>query len=112
LFEDAGITIHFLGLFLLAAVAQVITHNIKRVIGDKYSGIIAIAVGLIVAFVSKAGILNKIGFEVRWVWADQILTGLFIAGGSNVIFEALYKTGLARKPINCVDKSSRDNRKN
>ncbi len=81
---------------LLAEIVFIITQNLKA-ITDKHTGIVALIVGAATAVIAQADLLAFLGFRVRSDLAGQILTGLAIAGGAGILFEAFKKWGLLKQ---------------
>lgn len=68
----------------LAIVVQLTTEAVARLYprGTVY---VAAVIGIIVATLTRTGILAALGAQVLWPVVDQILTGLLLAGGASAV---------------------------
>lgn len=56
----------------------------------KYTAIVvSVAAGEFVAYETGVGVLASVGIEVKHAWADLLITGLMLAGGSNVVNQVI-----------------------
>jgi len=50
---------------------------------------ISLGLGVLLAYETDAGVLQALGVQVKDFWVDTILTGLVLAGGSDLIYELI-----------------------
>lgn len=84
-------------LFILAGIAEILVEAVKDWLGKfkfltkqikTYIALaVSIAVGVIYAVQTGTSILILLGFTVKWPVVDIIMTGLFVAAGSKVIYK-------------------------
>lgn len=81
-------------LIALALVVQVATEAVARLF-PRHTVYVATAMGLLVAFLTRTGLLASLGVPVAHPAADWLLTGLVLAGGAGVLNSL--KAGLGRR---------------
>jgi len=76
--------------FILAMFIQLLTGRFKAFITDRYTGLIALAIGIVLCVIYKAGILDMLGLKAQiqyGEYADYVLTGVAISGGASGLTE-------------------------
>jgi len=76
--------------FILALFIQLLTGRFKVFISDRYTGLVALVIGVVLCVVYKAGILNMLGLEVQiqyGEYVDYVLTGVAVSGGAGGLTE-------------------------
>jgi hypothetical protein len=81
--------------FILAVVCEVLTDIVKgwlqqikpltKEVKRYVSIVIAIAIGIIYALQTGTSLLVLLGFPVMWMKVDIVMSGLFLAFGSNAV---------------------------
>lgn len=76
--------------FLLAMFIQLLVGRFKTFITGKYTGLVALVVGVILCVIYRAGILAMLGMEAQvqyGEYADYVLTGVAVSGGASGLTE-------------------------
>lgn len=77
-------------LVILAVLVEITTNIIKTAIPQiKGTGskIIAMLLGITLAYSTGLGILSQLNIPIRYVWVDHLLTGIIISRGSNALHD-------------------------
>jgi len=103
----------------LSYVVQVLVDLIKGWINDlvaalyrkplpenfhKYTAIIvSILLGELLAFQTGTGLMSMFGITVKHQWVDVMVTGLMLAGGSNIVNQAIEFLRQVRKKLTSTE---------
>lgn len=77
-------------LIILAILVEITTNIIKGAIPQVKgpgSQIIALFIGITLAYATGLGILGQMNIPVRFGWVDNLLTGIIISRGSNAFHD-------------------------
>ncbi|WP_366923528.1 hypothetical protein MFMK1_000425 [Metallumcola ferriviriculae] len=78
-------------LIFMALVVEFLTTVFKKLVSDRYSQLVSMAIGMFLCTIYQVGIFAAMELETPYPIVDYILSGIIVSRGSNALYELLGK---------------------
>ncbi|MBO8168654.1 MAG: hypothetical protein H0Z35_05630 [Thermoanaerobacteraceae bacterium] len=82
------------GLIFLALVVEFLTTVFKRLVSDRNSQLVSMAIGILLCITYRLGIFAAVGLETPYPIIDYVLSGIIVSRGSNAIYDLIGRKGV------------------
>jgi len=78
-------------LIFMALVVEFLTSVFKKLVTDRYSQLVSMAIGMFLCTVYQVGIFSAMELETPYPIVDYLLSGIIVSRGANTLYELVGK---------------------